>query len=218
MDNSFEKYLQKRKQMIASQIKRRGITNIKILDALQKVERHLFVPQKLRSDAYKDHPLPIGNGQTISQPYIVAYMTDKLAVQKHHKVLEVGTGSAYQTAILCELAKEVYTIELYEDLAIKAGKILNKLNYNNFILKVDDAYNGWKEYAPFDRIIVTCAPSQIPPKLIEQLSESGKMIIPTGKRYAQELLLIEKEHNKITKRRILNVRFVPMKNKFDKEY
>ncbi len=212
------KYTERRKYMVEEQIKRRGIINTRVLNAMLKIKRHLFIPEKKYHEAYKDHPIPIGKGQTISQPFIVAYMTDKLAVQKHHKVLEVGTGSAYQTAILCELAKEVYTIELYEDLAIKARKILHELNYTNFTLKIDDAYHGWEEHALFDRIMVTCAPAHIPQKLIEQLTVGGKMIIPTGKRYAQELLLIEKEYNRITKKRILEVRFVPMKNKLDKEY
>ncbi len=211
-------YLHRRKQMIENQIVRRGINSKSVLDALLKVERHLFIPQKMRREAYQDHPIPIGAGQTISQPFIVAYMTEKLSVQADHKVLEVGTGCGYQTAILCELAKQVYTIELIEELGIKAGKILKELNYKNFVLKIDDAYKGWQEFAPFDRIMVTCAPENIPDKLIEQLAEGGRMIIPAGKRFNQELFLIEKHSSKITKKHLLSVRFVPMKKKYREEY
>ncbi len=213
-----EKYRNRRKEMLERQIIRRGIKNQQVLDAMLKVERHLFVPPRLKSDAYDDNPLPIGNGQTISQPYIVAFMSEKLDIRKHHKVLEVGTGSGYQTAILCELAKEVYTIELIEDLGIRAEKTLNLLGYKNFKLKIDDAYNAWKEYAPFDRIMVTCAPENIPQKLINQLANKGKMIIPAGKKHTQELWLISKEKDKITQKSILSVRFVPMKDYLGNEY
>ncbi len=211
MPDKNDKYLHRREQMIENQIIRRGINDKSVLDALLKVERHLFVPTNKIGEAYKDHPIPIGAGQTISQPYIVAYMTEKLSVQAHHKVLEVGTGCGYQTAILCELAKQVYTIELIEELGIKAGKILQELNYSNFKLKIDDAHQGWQKFAPFDCIMVTCAPENIPNKLIEQLAEAGRMIIPAGKRFNQELFLIEKHSSKITKKHLLSVRFVPMK-------
>ncbi|MCF6242056.1 MAG: protein-L-isoaspartate(D-aspartate) O-methyltransferase [Bacteroidales bacterium] len=220
MKNVFkeDKYAEHRKQMLETQIQRRGIKNTEVLKAMLKVKRHLFVPEKMRHEAYKDHPIPIGNGQTISQPYIVAFMTEKLDIKNHHKVLEVGTGCGYQTAILCELAKHVYTIELIEELGIKAGKILHELNYSNFTLKIDDAFEGWKEQSPFDRIMVTCAPSNIPERLIEQLTDTGKMIIPTGKRHSQELLFIENKAGKLLQKNILSVRFVPMKNKLGNEY
>lgn len=212
MPDEDEKYLHLRKQMIENQIIRRGINDPKILKALLKVKRHHFVPKNRIREAYKDHPVPIGAGQTISQPYIVAFMSEKLSVKSHHKVLEVGTGCGYQTAILCELAKQVYTIELIEELGIKAAKILQELKYSNFQLKIDNAYGGWDKFAPFDRIMVTCAPEYIPHKLIEQLAENGKMIIPAGKKFNQELFLIDKHGSKISKKHLLSVRFVPMKH------
>jgi protein-L-isoaspartate(D-aspartate) O-methyltransferase len=218
MFNTDEKYSRLRKLMVETQISTRDIKNKQILDAMLKVERHLFIPKKLRREAYKDHPVPIGYNQTISQPYIVAYMSEKLDIQAKHKVLEIGTGCGYQTAILCELAKQVYTVELVEELAVRAGKILHGLNYNNFKLKIDDAHQGWKEHAPYHRIIVTCAPSHIPEQLMEQLAENGKMIIPYGQKFSQELVLIKKQGGKLTQKHILPVRFVPMKNKFGTEY
>jgi len=148
----------------------------------------------------------------------VAYMSEKLDIQVNHKVLEIGTGCGYQTAILCELAKKVYTIELIKGLAVNAVSTLHSLNYTNFKSLIGDAYKGWEKHAPYHRIIVTCAPSHIPEKLMEQLAENGKMIIPYGQKFSQELVLIEKQGGKLTQKHILPVRFVPMKNKFGTEY
>ncbi|MGM0495493.1 MAG: protein-L-isoaspartate(D-aspartate) O-methyltransferase, partial [Bacillota bacterium] len=163
--------------------------------------------------SYNDHPLGIGHNQTISQPYIVAYMIDKLAIQKTDKVLEIGTGSGYQTAILAELAKEVYTLEIIKPLQIKAKKILINLNYNNIIFGQHSGYLGWKEYAPFDKIIVSAAARTIPEKLVEQLCEGGLMIIPIGHHFSQTLYLIKKKENSFKKEKLDLVRFVPMVEK-----
>jgi protein-L-isoaspartate(D-aspartate) O-methyltransferase len=197
-------------KMVESQIKARGVKDKNVLDALLKVERHLFVPDSLKKYAYDDGPLQIGVGQTISQPYIVAYMTEVLKLNKNSKVLEIGTGSGYQSAILAEIAKEVYTIELIESLAKKAEKLLNQLAYTNIHIKIGDGYQGWKEYAPYDAIIVTCAPTHLPEPLIEQLAEGGTMIIPIGGSYAQELVVLTKKDGKIKQHDDLGVRFVPM--------
>lgn len=198
-----------REQMVSSQIEARGIKDKAVLNAMRKIKRHLFVPQEYRHLAYIDSPLPIGEGQTISQPYIVALMSELLSLSGKERVLEIGTGSGYQAAILAELAAEVYTIEILPSLAQKAEKLLRSLGYENIKVKCGDGYLGWEEYAPFDAIIVTCAPEQIPPALIEQLKEGGKMVIPLGERY-QELKLIKKKDGKIEIESIIPVRFVPM--------
>jgi protein-L-isoaspartate(D-aspartate) O-methyltransferase len=202
-------FTQARKEMLETQIKRRGIKNQRVLEAMFKVKRHKFVSQSTQKLAYKDYPLPIGEEQTISQPYIVALMTELLQLKGNEKVLEIGTGSGYQAAILAELAKEVYTIEILEPLAINAEKILQELDYSNVTVKCGDGYLGWEEYAPFDGIIVTCAPPYIPQPLIDQLAEGGKMVIPVGVHY-QELKLLEKIKGKIKTTDIIPVRFVPM--------
>ncbi len=209
-------FAQARKEMIDAQIKRRGVKDERVLEAMFKVERHKFVPQTAQTLAYDDYPLPIGEGQTISQPYIVALMTELLQLKGNEKVLEIGTGSGYQAAILAELAKEVYTIEILESLAINAEKILRELNYGNVTVKCGDGYLGWKEHAPFDGIIVTCAPPYIPQPLIEQLAEGGRMVIPVGV-YYQELKLLKKINGKIKTTDIIPVRFVPMTRENDKE-
>ena len=176
--------------------------------------RHEFVPEKIRSEAYEDHPLPIGHGQTISQPYIVAFMTEKLAPKPTDRLLEIGTGSGYQAAILAELVKEVYTIEIVEPLAERAKADLARLNYTNVFVKAGDGYQGWPKKAPFDAIIVTCAPEQIPQPLIDQLKEGGRMIIPVGPTDGvQELWLLEKKSGKVEQKAVLQVRFVPMTRK-----
>ena len=162
------------------QIIARGVQTPRVLDAMRKVPRHLFVPKSLRFLAYRDHPLPIGYGQTISQPYIVAFMSEVLNLSSGERVLEVGTGSGYQAAILAELCKEVYSIEIIEKLAIKAQATLERLGYGNVQVRVGDGYKGWSEKAPFDAVIVTCAPESIPGPLIHQLKEGGRMIIPVG--------------------------------------
>lgn len=198
-----------REKMVETQIKARGVKDPRVLSALLKVERHLFVPKEFHSSAYSDQPLPIGEGQTISQPYIVALMTELLELKGDEKVLEIGTGSGYQAAILAELAKEVYSIEIVESLATAARKLLQELGYHNIQVRAGDGYLGWPEVAPFDAIIVTCAPDHIPKPLIEQLKEGGRMVVPVGT-YSQELKKIVKRSGKIETTDILPVIFVPM--------
>lgn len=198
-----------REQMVESQIKARGVKDPRVLSAMLKVERHLFVPQEYQSLAYNDQPLPIGEGQTISQPYIVALMTELLELKGEEKVLEVGTGSGYQAAILAELAKEVYTIEIIETLANSAKKLLTELGYKNIFVKTGDGYLGWPEASPFDAIIVTCAPDHIPRPLLEQLKEGGRLVIPVGT-YSQELKKITKHRDQFETKDITPVIFVPM--------
>ena len=201
--------------MLEEQIKKRGVKDQAVLDAMKEVKRHEFIPDNLQRLAYSDSPLPIGYNQTISQPYIVAYMTEHLAVKKNHKVLEIGTGSGYQAAILSIIAGEVYTIEIVEPLAIKAKEILKKNNYSNVTVKIGDGYQGWKEEAPFDRVMVTAAPKTIPDMLVDQLKNGGKMIVPVGKSSSsQHLWIIEKDiEGNVNKKKILPVRFVPMVTK-----
>ncbi|MBN2173553.1 MAG: protein-L-isoaspartate(D-aspartate) O-methyltransferase [Bacteroidales bacterium] len=206
-DNDFQK---RRENMVFTQIKARGVHDKKVLDAMLKVERHRFVPEEYIEEAYEDHPLPVGEGQTISQPYIVAYMTEVLDLDKASRVLEVGTGSGYQAAVLAEICDSVYSIEIFSSLADKAKKTLESLNYTNVFIKTGDGYKGWKEHSPFDAIIVTCAPSHIPDPLQEQLAEGGRMIIPVGEHYSQELVLLEKVNGKLKQKYVLPVRFVPM--------
>ena len=202
----------KRKTMVEDQIKRRGVEDKLVLKAIQKVEREKFVPEKYRDLAYTDGPLPIGHKQTISQPYIVAYMTEQLHLKKEHTVLEIGTGSGYQAAILGEIAKEVYTIEIIPELAASAGSLLKKLNYKNIDVRTGDGYKGWPEKAPFDRIIVTAAPEEIPEELVDQLANNGRMILPVGENELSQYLWVIKKNKKgvVTKEQILPVRFVPM--------
>lgn len=205
-----DEYLHLRKNMVQQQIKERGIDSKNILEAFLSVQRHIFVPQEYRQMAYEDKPLPIGYGQTISQPYIVAYMTDILKPDKEMRVLEIGTGSGYQASILSLLCKEVYTIEIIDSLAIHAQETFTRQGYKNIKVKIGDGYNGWEEYAPFNAIIVTCAPTNIPSPLLDQLAEGGKMIIPAGERYNQILYLLEKKNGKILQTETLPVLFVPM--------
>jgi protein-L-isoaspartate(D-aspartate) O-methyltransferase len=202
-------YKKKRKQMVEVQLKTRGIKDNRVLEAMKKIERHQFVPDNLKPNAYDDEPLPIGGGQTISQPYIVAYMTQALELKGGEKVLEIGTGSGYQAAILAELAKEVYTVEVYEELAEKAQHIIQKMGYHNIKYRVGDGTLGWKEYAPYDAIIVTAAPPKTPEPLKEQIKVGGRMIIPVGHTF-QNLILFEKTEQKIKKKKLLPVRFVPL--------
>ena len=201
-----------RKQMVAEQlaVADRGITNRRVLQAMASVPRHEFVPAAQGHWAHEDGPLPIGYGQTISQPYIVALMTQQLDPQPGHRVLEIGTGSGYQAAVLSQLVKEVYTIEIIEALATHAAADLRRLGYNNVSVRAGDGYKGWPDKAPFDSIIVTCAPEHIPPPLIDQLKECGRMAIPVGPRYNQELYVLEKQAGSIRQRDVLAVRFVPM--------
>ena len=207
-----DSYENQRKIMVEDQIKRRGVKDVGVLKAVQKVEREKFVPEKYRDLAYSDNPLPIGHQQTISQPYIVAYMTEHLQVSKSHNVLEIGTGSGYQAAILAELAHHVFTIEIIPKLTESAEKVLMELAYENITVRTGDGYKGWPEEAPFDRIMVTAAPNEIPEKLVEQLAPNGRMILPVGGSiFAQYLWLVQKDKEGIvTKEKILAVRFVPM--------
>jgi len=202
-------YAKKRKEMIEEQIVARGVTNFLVLEALMRVKRHCFVPETLRRFAYSDEPLPIGYDQTISQPYIVAFMTEALGLKGGEKVLEIGTGSGYQAAILAEIAEEVYTIEIIQPLAERAAQILQAEGYDNVHCRCGDGYRGWPEEAPFDAIIVTAAPPRIPEPLCEQLKEGGRMIVPVGT-WFQELILLMKSKSGMEKRRLIPVRFVPM--------
>lgn len=204
-----------RKRMVQEQLLGwgRGITNARVVEVMGKVPRHEFVPEQFKSEAYEDGPLPIGYGQTISQPYIVAFMTEQLDPKPTDRVLEIGTGSGYQAAVLAELVKEVYTIEIIEPLAKRAEADLKRLGYTNVFVRIGDGYNGWPEAAPFDAIIVTCAPERVPEPLVAQLKDGGRMIIPVGPSWNQELVLLRKQGDKLEKRAVLPVRFVPMTGK-----
>ncbi|MDH3268837.1 MAG: protein-L-isoaspartate(D-aspartate) O-methyltransferase [Ignavibacteria bacterium] len=205
-----DKYTKTREEMVTEQIEYRGITNQPTLDALRKVPRHKFVPPNLVDRAYNDGPLPIGYGQTISQPYIVAYMTAAINPKASQKVLEIGTGSGYQAAVLAEIVDSVYTIEIITELYNSSNKRLNGLGYENVFCKNADGYYGWEEFAPFDAIIVTAAAEYIPPPLIKQLKDGGKMIIPVGSPFLnQTLIMVEKNGEEITTTSLLPVRFVP---------
>ncbi len=198
-----------RDKMVATQIKARDVRDPRVLAAMLKVERHLFVPPELQNAAYLDQPLPIGEGQTISQPYIVAFMTELLELEGGEKVLEIGTGSGYQAAVLAELVKEVYTIEIVPSLASSAQRCLQELGYRNIHVKAGDGYLGWPAAAPFDAIMITAAPDHIPGPLLEQLKEGGRMVVPVGVG-AQMLKKIVKKGGKIETRDVTPVLFVPM--------
>jgi len=199
-----------RQRMVTEQLKARGISDERVLNAMNKVPREEFVPPDSRAGSYEDGPLPIGYGQTISQPYIVAFMTEQLRLKPSDRVLEIGTGSGYQAAILAELVSEVYSIEIVEPLAKNAEATLQRLGYENVHVKIGDGYKGWPEAAPFDAIIVTCAPDKVPQPLVDQLKDDGRMVIPVGDRFAQELYLLEKKNGQLKQSATLPVRFVPM--------
>lgn len=209
-DTIKDNYADRCEEMIKNQIESRGISDSVILNAFRKVPRHLFVPPVSRSLAYGDFPVPIGYGQTISQPYIIALMTEVIKPKSSDKILEIGTGSGYQAAILAEIVDSVYTIEIVKELSIKTQKIFQKLGYSNIVTKTGDGYLGWPEHATFDAIIVTCAPSEIPITLKEQLKDGGSMIIPVGAEYSQELVLITKNGIQFEQKIVSFVRFVPM--------
>jgi protein-L-isoaspartate(D-aspartate) O-methyltransferase len=196
--------------MVKEQLVMRGITADRVLAAMRKVPREEFVPEELRSASYADRPLPIGFDQTISQPYIVAFMTEELRPRAEDKVLEIGTGSGYQAAILAELVADVYSIEIIEPLARMAEATLQRLGYRNVHVKAGDGYKGWPEHAPFDCVIVTCAPDHVPKPLTEQLKEGGRMIIPVGPPGSQDLYLLEKQQGELRQQAVSPVRFVPM--------
>ncbi len=206
-----------RNAMVDQQIEARGITDPATLEAMRTVPRHDFLPMRLRSEAYMDYPLPIGHGQTISQPYIVAFMTEAIRPQPGEKILEIGAGSGYQAAILAQMGADVYTIEIVEPLAEMARQTLERLGYKNIRVKHGDGFRGWPEHAPFDAIVVTCAPDKIPPDLVAQLKDGGRMIIPVGGGMEQELVLLRKKGDKVEKQSVLPVRFVPMTGEAQKQ-
>ena len=217
--DSEDKYRSERERMVTTQIDFRhvkdgriGVKNEAVLEAMLRVPRHKFVPRKSQSRAYVDSPLPIGYDQTISQPYIVAYMTEQLKPKKDYKALEIGTGSGYQAAVLSGLVRHVYTIEIIEDLGKRTKKRLKDMKYKNITVKIGDGYFGWKEHSPYDIIIVTAAPNHIPPPLVQQLKPEGLMCIPVGGRFqVQSLILVQKDKDGSVKtKQIMPVRFVPL--------
>ena len=202
-------YRDARLRMVERDLIARGVGDPQVLEAMRQVPRHLFVPEALRSHAYEDRPLPIGLRQTISQPYIVALMTELADVGSGDRVLEIGTGSGYQAAVLSVLAERVYSIEILEELSLRAQEVLHETGRDNIEFRVGDGYRGWPEAAPFDAIVVTAAPPHVPQPLVEQLAQGGRMIIPVGTAY-QELLVLEKTASGLISRRSIPVRFVPM--------
>jgi len=208
--------IEKREWMVKAQIQSRGVKDTLVLQAMRKVPRHLFVPKTYLNEAYSDGPLPIGEGQTISQPYIVALMTELLGLKGGEKVLEIGTGSGYQAAILAEIAKEVYSIEIICTLAERAESTLKELDYKNITIECADGYKGWEEHSPFDGIIVTAAPDHIPQPLVDQLKIGGRLVIPVGDLF-QELILVTRTEKGIKSEDIIPVRFVPMTGEAEKK-
>lgn len=204
-----------RRRMVERQIAGRGVTDDRVLEAMRRVPRHRFVPPGVREAAYDDRPLPIGLDQTISQPFIVAYMTEQLQVEPGQKVLEIGTGSGYQAAVLAEIGTRVYTMEILPELAARARTVLEELGYERVEVRAGNGYLGWPELAPFDRIIVTAAPPEVPPALVEQLAVGGRMVLPVGTGI-QEILVITKTPDGIVQQRTIPVRFVPMTGKPDR--
>ena len=204
-----KEYTRQRHLMVDSQIKSRGIGDERVLAAMRNIPRHCFVPQDMRRHAYKDEPLPIGQGQTISQPYIVAYMTDALQTGARHRILEVGTGSGYQTAVLAELVEEVCTIEILPELTDRARAVLKDLGYTNIRFRNGDGALGWEEYAPYDGIMVTAAPGAIPEVLKQQLKVGARLVLPVGVAF-QDLVLVTRLAKKFTSRKLIPVRFVPL--------
>jgi len=210
-DGQLPAWSEARRRMIDEQLRSRGIRDERVLAAMGEVPRHLFVPPENQAAAYADTPLPIGHGQTISQPYIVGFMTEALQVEPSHKVLEIGTGSGYQAAILGKLAGEVYTIELVPDLAERARAALAEQGFDNVHVRAGDGYQGWPEHAPFDRIMVTAAPEEVPQALVDQLAPGGRMVVPVGPQFGdQELRILTKTPDGVMTERSLPVRFVPM--------
>jgi protein-L-isoaspartate(D-aspartate) O-methyltransferase len=204
-----QNYERERRMMVVRQLEHRGICDKRVLRAMSEVPRHEFVPNEAKSVAYGDHPLPIGFGQTISQPYIVAFMAERLILEPADRLLEVGTGSGYQAAVLSRLVKQIFSIEIVDELILRATCDLKRLEYQNILVKKGDGYEGWPEFAPFDAITVAAALDHIPQPLIDQLREGGRMVIPVGSAHHQQLLLIEKNPSGLRRRAICPVRFVP---------
>ncbi len=205
----------RRTSMVRQQIRARGVKDPRVLEAMETIPRHLFVPRRLTRHAYDDRPLPIGAGQTISQPYIVAFMSELLHVKPRHKVLEIGTGSAYQAAVLSRLAERVYSIEIVRSLGEQARELLHQLGYRNVEVLIGNGYLGWPANAPFDRIILTAAPREVPQALVDQLAAPGRLVAPVGTSgWSQDLIVIDKDAaGKTRRRKVLPVRFVPMVHK-----
>lgn len=202
-------YTEERERMVSTQLRSRGIKDTRVLQAMEKVPRHAFVPDDMKKYAYNDEPLPIGKGQTISQPYIVAYMTEVLQLSGGERVLEVGSGSGYQAAILAEIVKEVFSVEIVADLSENAQRVLQSLGYTNIHFRIGDGASGWLAHAPYDAIIVTAAPTEVPKALQDQLKIGGRMIVPVGDAF-QELVLIVREKRRFKTKKLLPVRFVPL--------
>ncbi|RQV96419.1 MAG: protein-L-isoaspartate(D-aspartate) O-methyltransferase [Calditrichaeota bacterium] len=209
MNEDLKDLEEQREQMVQRQITARGVKDPEVIKVMRRVPRHLFVPEDQVKYAYRDEPRPIGEGQTISQPYIVAFMTEQLELKPGDRVLEIGTGSGYQSAVLACLVDSVFTIEIIPELAERAQKLLADLNYDNVVVKEGDGYIGWEEKGPFDAIIVTAAPPRIPPPLLEQLKIGGRMVLPVGE-YFQELVVVSKNQTGLEMKNVLPVRFVPM--------
>jgi protein-L-isoaspartate(D-aspartate) O-methyltransferase len=199
-----------RERMVKTQLIPRGISNQRVLEAMAKVHRHLFVEEGLIGEAYNDHPLPIGHKQTISQPYIVALMTEALELAGTEKTLEIGTGSGYQTAILAELSKAVYTVERVEPLLVKSKELLRELGYTNIQFKVADGTIGWKEFAPYDAVMVTAGAPRMPQPLLDQLADGGRMVIPIGNRLSQDLIRVKRDKNRFLEKDLGGCRFVDL--------
>jgi len=213
---SDDQYENLRSRMVDQQIANRGIEHAGVLEAMRTVPRHLFVPEAQKRNAYNDGPLPIGHGQTISQPYIVAYMTEIIQPEPDYRVLEIGAGSGYHAAVISKIVDRVFTIEIVTELGRTAKERLDQLGYDNVEVKIADGYYGWEEYAPFDAIVVTAAAEHIPPPLVEQLKDGGRMIIPVGSPFfTQQLTLVEKRGDEITTRNLMPVRFVPFRRAED---
>lgn len=210
MEKEISKYSHIRNEMVKKQIEARGITDARVINAMKKVPRHLFVNEALTDQAYGDFPLPIGDQQTISQPYIVSEMTQALTLSEKDRVLEIGTGSGYQTAILAEIVYRVYTIERIHDLYIRARRLFDKFKYHNIVTRYSDGTSGWKDESPFDAIIVTAGAPAIPQPLINQLAIGGRMVIPVGNRYVQEMIKIYKDEDGITQTSLGGCRFVKL--------
>jgi protein-L-isoaspartate(D-aspartate) O-methyltransferase len=208
-----QNYERERRRMVARQIERRGISDKRVLQAMAEVPRHEFVPGEARANAYDDRPLPIGFGQTISQPYIVAFMAEQLLLEPADCVLEVGTGSGYQAAVLSKLVKQIFSIEIVDELILRATSDLERLGYQNILVKRGDGYQGWPEFAPFDAVTVAAALDHIPQPLIDQLRDGGRMVIPVGNPHDQQLLLVEKQGGELRRQAICPVRFVPFTRK-----